>query len=452
PFCVPCEGSGSYRCSVVPPSASSEEISDLTMQIAEMSKNLQELEKTRKRVQQEKSDLQAALEEVEGSLKHEEGKILRVQLELNQLKSELDRKITEKEEEIEQLKRKSQRAAKVMQSVLDAEIWSRNVALRLKKKMERDLSEMEIQLGHSNRQVAETQKHLCSVQSQLKDSQLHLDDALRSSEDLKEQLALVEHRNGLSLEEPEERKVALARTERTRKLAEHELLEASDRVQLLHSHNTCLINTKKKLEADIAQCQAEVEKSIQESKNAEEKAKKDVTDAAMMAEALTEKEQDTSAHLERMKKNLEQTVKDLQHRLDEAEQLALKGGKKHIQKLEARVRELEGEVESEQKRNAEAVKGLWKHERRVKELTYQTEEDRKNVLRLQDLVDKLQAKVKSYKRQAEEAEEQSNANLAKFHKLQHELEEAEERADIAESQVNKLRVKSREIHIQVSAE
>lgn len=58
--------------------------------------------------------------------------------------------------------------------------------------------------------------------------------------------------------------------------------------------------------------------------------------AAMMAEEL-KKEQDTSAHLERMKKNLEQTVKDLQHRLDEAEQLALKGGKKQIQKLETRV-------------------------------------------------------------------------------------------------------------------
>jgi len=39
--------------------------------------------------------------------------------------------------------------------------------------------------------------------------------------------------------------------------------------------------------------------------------------AAMMAEEL-KKEQDTSSHLERMKKNLEVTVKDLQHRLDEA--------------------------------------------------------------------------------------------------------------------------------------
>ena len=56
----------------------------------------------------------------------------------------------------------------------------------------------------------------------------------------------------------------------------------------------------------------------------------------MMAEEL-KKEQDTSAHLERMKKNMEATVKDLQQRLDEAEQMALKGGKKELQKLEARV-------------------------------------------------------------------------------------------------------------------
>uniref|UniRef100_A0A8D0TGI4 Myosin-7 n=1 Tax=Sus scrofa TaxID=9823 RepID=A0A8D0TGI4_PIG len=213
---------------------------------------------------------------------------------------------------------------------------------------------------------------------------------------------------------------------------------------LLHRHNTSLINQKKKMESDLTQLQSEVEEAVQECRNAEEKAKKAITDAAMMAEEL-KKEQDTSAHLERMKKNMEQTIKDLQHRLDEAEQIALKGGKKQLQKLEARVRELENELEAEQKRNAESVKGMRKSERRIKELTYQTEEDRKNLLRLQDLVDKLQLKVKAYKRQAEEAEEQANTNLSKFRKVQHELDEAEERADIAESQVNKLRAKSRDI-------
>ncbi|EAW89999.1 myosin, heavy polypeptide 3, skeletal muscle, embryonic, isoform CRA_a [Homo sapiens] len=276
-----------------------------------------------------------------------------------------------------------------------------------------------------------------------RDTQLHLDDALRGQEDLKEQLAIVERRANLLQAEVEELRATLEQTERARKLAEQELLDSNERVQLLHTQNTSLIHTKKKLETDLMQLQSEVEDASRDARNAEEKAKKAITDAAMMAEEL-KKEQDTSAHLERMKKNLEQTVKDLQHRLDEAEQLALKGGKKQIQKLETRIRELEFELEGEQKKNTESVKGLRKYERRVKELTYQSEEDRKNVLRLQDLVDKLQVKVKSYKRQAEEADEQANAHLTKFRKAQHELEEAEERADIAESQVNKLRAKTRD--------
>uniref|UniRef100_S4RKZ4 Myosin heavy chain 6 n=1 Tax=Petromyzon marinus TaxID=7757 RepID=S4RKZ4_PETMA len=420
-----------------------EEISDLTEQLGESSKSLHELEKNRKAIEQEKSDIQAALEEAEASLEHEEGKILRVQLELNQVKAEVDRKIAEKDEEIDQIKRGFQRTVESMQATLDSETKSRNEALRLKKKMEGDLNEMEIQLNHANRQAAESQKHLRNVQGQIKDLQVHLDDALRANEDYKEQAAMLERRNNLLVAEVDEMRSALEQTEKARKLAEQELLGATERVQLLHSQNTSLINTKRKLEGDLSQLQSEVEESIQESRNADEKAKKAITDAAMMAEEL-KKEQDTSAHLERMKKNMEQTVKDLQHRLDEAEQIAMKGGKKQLQKLETRVRELESELDAEQRRTAETIKGSRKYERRIKELSYQTEEDRKNNLRLQDLVDKLQLKVKAYKRQSEEAEEQANTNLSKYRKLQHELEEADERADIAESQVNKLRARSRD--------
>ncbi|KAL2297583.1 hypothetical protein Nmel_016128 [Mimus melanotis] len=504
-----------------------QEISDLTEQIAESGKAHHGLEKAKKQIEQEKCDLQAALEEAEasvlnqglafretkneenlgvsnmfkeepahrtqvlmnmrrllgsaesqtalGSLEHEEGKILRVQLELNQVKSDVDRRTAEKDEEIQQLKRNHQRVLESMQTMLDAEVRSRNDALRLKKKMEGDLNDMEIQLSHANCQVAETQKHLKAVQGQLKDSQLHLDDALRENDDLKEQLAIVERRNNLMTTEMEEMRAAMEQTERARRVSEQELTDASERVQLLHSQNTSLINTKKRLEVDITHLQSEVEDSIQEARNAEEKAKKAITDvsplpfctttvtftlqkgsnqmeedqAAMMAEEL-KKEQDTSAHLERMKKNLDQTVKDLQHRLDEAEQLALKGGKKQLQKLEARINELENELHSEQKRGIESLKGARKYERRLKELTYQSEEDKKNILRLQDLVDKLQLKVKAYKKQAEEAEEQANINLSRCRKAQHELEEAKERADIAEAQVNKLRAKSRDMEGQVS--
>uniref|UniRef100_A0A8V1AKG8 Myosin-7 n=1 Tax=Gallus gallus TaxID=9031 RepID=A0A8V1AKG8_CHICK len=426
-----------------------EEILDLTEQLGASQKSIHELEKVRKQLDAEKLELQAALEEAEASLEHEEGKILRAQLEFNQVKADYERKLAEKDEEIEQSKRNHLRVVDSLQTSLDAETRSRNEALRLKKKMEGDLNEMEIQLSHANRTAAEAQKQVKALQGYLKDTQLQLDDVVRANEDLKENIAIVERRNNLLQSELEELRAMVEQSERARKLAEQELIEASERVQKSHWRtNTSLINQKKKMEADISQLQTEVEEAIQECRNAEEKAKKAITDAAMMAEEL-KKEQDTSAHLERMKKNMEQTVKDLQLRLDEAEQLALKGGKKQLQKLEVRVRELENELEAEQKRNAESIKGLRKSERRVKELSYQTEEDRKNMVRLQDLVDKLQLKVKAYKRQAEEAEEQANSNLAKFRKVQHELDEAEERADMAESQVNKLRARSRDIGAKV---
>ncbi|KAJ8001433.1 hypothetical protein DPEC_G00169450 [Dallia pectoralis] len=382
-----------------------QEISDLTEQIGETGKSIHELEKAKKTVETEKSEIQTALEEAEGTLEHEESKILRVQLELNQVKGEVDRKLAEKDEEMEQIKRNSQRMLDSMQSTLDSEVRSRNDALRVKKKMEGDLNEMEIQLSHANRQAAEATKQLRNVQGQLKDAQLHLDDAVRASDDMKEQTPV---------------SVLDCCTPRT----------------------PVFLTPKRSWSLTWFRFR---ERWMTSSRRPgmQKKAKKAITDAAMMAEEL-KKEQDTSSHLERMKKNLEVTVKDLQHRLDEAENLAMKGGKKQLQKLESRVRELETEVEAEQRRGVDAVKGVRKYERRVKELTYQTEEDKKNVARLQDLVDKLQLKVKAYKRQAEEAEEAANQHMSKFRKVQHELEEAEERADIAETQVNKLRAKTRD--------
>lgn len=49
-------------------------------------------------------------------------------------------------------------------------------------------------------------------------------------------------------------------------------------------------------------------------------------------------EQEHTLHLERVKKGLEAQIKEMGGRLEEAEQMALKGGKKIIQKLEGKVR------------------------------------------------------------------------------------------------------------------
>ena len=45
--------------------------------------------------------------------------------------------------------------------------------------------------------------------------------------------------------------------------------------------NTSLLNTKKKLESDLIQVQGEVDDIVQEARNAEEKAKKAITDVSL---------------------------------------------------------------------------------------------------------------------------------------------------------------------------
>merc|ERR1712034_37639 len=154
-------------------------------------------------------------------------------------------------------------------------------------------------------------------------------------------------------------------------------------------------------------------------------------------------EQDTAMMLEADKKLLEAQVKDGQNRLDEAEQNALKGGKKAIAKMDTRIRELESELDAENRRSADAQKNLRKSERHMKELTYTQDEDRKNHERMQALIDQLQGKVKSYKKQIEEAEEIAALNLAKFRQVQSNLGDAEAAADANEQALAMRKARAR---------
>ncbi|XP_039655389.1 putative uncharacterized protein MYH16 [Perca fluviatilis] len=102
-------------------------------------------------------------------------------------------------------------------------------------------------------------------------------------------------------------------------------------------------------------------------------------------------EQEQTVHLERVKKGLEAQVRDMSSRLDQAEQMALKGGKKIIQKLEGKVKELE--LDSDHKWHIETVKTL-QNERQLKELLFESEEEQKNQQRMQGLVERLQNKMR----------------------------------------------------------
>merc|ERR1712193_236524 len=197
-----------------------EEIADLSDQLAESGKSIHELEKSKRAVDVGRNELQAALEEAEAAVESEESKVLRLQVEIAQSKQDFERRLAEKDEEVDNCRRNGQRAVESMQTTLDSEIRARGEAIRAQKKMESDFNDLEIQLGHANRQCTEAQKCVKALQQQNKDLQVTVDDSARTSEDLAEQCAVVERRANLLQSELDEMRAALEQAERGRKLAE----------------------------------------------------------------------------------------------------------------------------------------------------------------------------------------------------------------------------------------
>merc|ERR1711974_421536 len=234
----------------------------------------------------------------------------------------------------------------------------------------------------------------------------------------------------------------LEQADRNRRTTEQELSDVNETLSDATVANQAIAAAKRKLESEMQTLHADMDEMTSEARLCDEKASKAMVDAARLADELRA-EQEAALGLEKNRKLGECQVKDLQGKLDEADMNALKGGKKAMNKLESRIRELQSELEAENRRMAEGMKNLRKSERHIKELTFAQDEDRKNHERMQTLIDQLQSKIKSYKKQIEEAEEIAALNLAKFRKAQAQLGDAAQAADLNEQALAKTKAKGR---------
>merc|ERR1712157_356990 len=276
----------------------------------------------------------------------------------------------------------------------------------------------------------------------IRESQAKLEDEQRAKEVTRDHLIASERKAHTVQNALEEARTLLEQADRARRMTEQELSDTNEQLSDLTCQNQAIAGAKRKLESEMQTLHGDLDEMGSEAHISDEKAKKAMVDAACIADELRG-EQDLSQSFEKDRKLLECQVKDMQQRLDEAETNALKGGKKAMNKMETRIRELESELDAENRRLSDASKNLRKSERRIKELTYAADEDRKNQERMQALIDQLQGRIKTFKKQIEEAEEIAAMNLAKYRQAQANLGDAQERADVNEQAVAKLRARGR---------
>merc|ERR1711902_356110 len=288
----------------------------------------------------------------------------------------------------------------------------------------------------------ETKTTIKKYSLQVRDAQIKVDEESAAKSAAADAKVAADRRAAAVANGLEVARALLETADRQRRAAEQELADTNETLADLTNVNQSISASKRKLEGELGQLNADLDEMTNEAKMSEDKAARAMVDAARLADELR-CEQELAMNLEKDKKLLEAQCKDAATRADEAEVSALKGGRKAMIKMETRIRELESELDAENRRHADVTKNLRKSERSIKELTFAADEDRKNHERMQALIDQLQGKVKSYKKQIEEAEEIAALNLAKFRQAHSNLADAEERADLNEQALAKFKAKGR---------
>merc|ERR1712119_209989 len=288
-----------------------DEIKDLLDQLGEGGRSIHDLDKQRRRLEQEKEELQAALEEAEATLEMEENKVLRAQLELGQVKQEIDRRVAEKEDEFNNTRKNHARAMESMSASLEAEQKAKGEALRVRKALEGEINELEIGLDHANKANSEGIKSIKRYQGQLKETIQLYEDEARSRSQIMEQVGISERKAAALSGELEESKALLDSAERAKRQLEMEIGDGRGAVNNMQVINGRDMTAKRGLEGAIHTIQAEVDAMLGAAKNAEEKSKKAMVDAARLADELRA-EQDHATGQAAAKKSLESQFGDLE--------------------------------------------------------------------------------------------------------------------------------------------
>merc|ERR1711971_36632 len=314
----------------------SNEIKDIMDQISEGGRSIHEIDKIRKRLEAEKMELEAALSEAEGALEQEENKVLRCQLELTQVRQEIEQRIMAKEEEFASTKKNYGKALEGMQMALETESKGKIEALRMKKKLEADVLDLHTGLEHANAANAESQRQIKVIQQRLRECQAMFEEETRAKAIAQDNLIAADRRCNTNQNALEEARTLLEQSDRNRRMIEQELQDTNETLSDQTCTNQAIQGAKSKCEQELNAMGHDLDEMTAEAKMSDDKAQHAMIDAARLADELRG-EQENAMMLERDKKLLEAQVKDAQNRLDEAEQTALKGGKKALSKMETRI-------------------------------------------------------------------------------------------------------------------
>uniref|UniRef100_A0A8C9ZCY7 Myosin, heavy chain 10, non-muscle n=1 Tax=Sander lucioperca TaxID=283035 RepID=A0A8C9ZCY7_SANLU len=381
------------------------EMEDLMSSKDDVGKNVHELEKSKRTLEQQVEEMRTQLEELEDELQATEDAKLRLEVNMQAMKAQFDRDLQARDEQGEEKKRSLVKQVREMEAELEDERKQRTLAVASKKKLEMDLNELEGQIEAANKGRDEAVKQLRKLQAQMKDYQRELEEARASRDEI------------FTQSKENEKKL---------KGLEAEILQSS------------LLEEKRRLEARIAQLEEELEEEQGNMELLNDRFRKTNIQVDNLNTELAG-ERSTAQKSENARQQMERQNKDLKAKLAELEGTVKSKFKASIAALEAKILQMEDQLEQEAKERAAANKIVRRTEKKLKEVMMQVEDERRHADQYKEQMEKANSRMKQLKRQLEEAEEEATRANATRRKLQRELDDATEASEGLTREVSSLK-------------
>ncbi|XP_037591009.1 myosin-9 isoform X4 [Cebus imitator] len=419
------------------------EMEDLMSSKDDVGKSVHELEKSKRALEQQVEEMKTQLEELEDELQATEDAKLRLEVNLQAMKAQFERDLQGRDEQSEEKKKQLVRQVREMEAELEDERKQRSMAVAARKKLEMDLKDLEAHIDSANKNRDEAIKQLRKLQAQMKDCMRELDDTRTSREEILAQAKENEKKlKSMEAEMIQLQEQELAAAERAKRQAQQERDELADEIANSSGKGALALEEKRRLEARIAQLEEELE---------EEQGNTELINDRLKKANLQIDQINTDLNLERShaqknenaRQQLERQNKELKVKLQEMEGTVKSKYKASITALEAKIAQLEEQLDNETKERQAACKQVRRTEKKLKDMLLQVDDERRNAEQYKDQADKASTRLKQLKRQLEEAEEEAQRANASRRKLQRELEDATETADAMNREVSSLKNKLR---------
>uniref|UniRef100_A0A8V0YQV5 Myosin-9 n=1 Tax=Gallus gallus TaxID=9031 RepID=A0A8V0YQV5_CHICK len=411
------------------------EMEDLMSSKDDVGKSVHELEKAKRALEQQVEEMKTQLEELEDELQATEDAKLRLEVNQQAMKAQFDRDLLGRDEQNEEKRKQLIRQVREMEVELEDERKQRSIAVAARKKLELDLKDLESHIDTANKNRDEAIKQLRKLQAQMKDYMRELEDTRTSREEILAQAKENEKKLKSMEAEMIQLQEELAAAERAKRQAQQERDELADEIANSSGKGALAMEEKRRLEEELEEEQGNTEIINDRLKKANLQI--DQMNADLNAERSNAQKNENA------RQQMERQNKELKLKLQEMESAVKSKYKATITALEAKIVQLEEQLDMETKERQAASKQVRRAEKKLKDILLQVDDERRNAEQFKDQADKANMRLKQLKRQLEEAEEEAQRANASRRKLQRELDDATETADAMNREVSSLKSKLR---------